>query len=298
MYTCAQCGGAIAGAALVYGVYGRNGAKDQFGSASIANFGMEFILTFLVAFVFFGHTRTARRSADTLRPSLSIGLAYLAALAAYRGSLNPARALGPAFVADAWEYHWVFWVGPILGAACGAFCYTFIFNLNKTAGASSAGHKDVENVSVKSDDDMLDDLERVRYKANMMAKYNEGLNAPTAAGSVYNTAVKPYKRSAMAAESVYGGTKSMYNVPLYDAGARPAGNFDCSRSMYGGIMEDSLQAGSSSARLKRSLSVHSRVPRRNPSDNLPEEPGRSARQLQGEPTDAAGQLYTSDAAYR
>ena len=52
-YICAQCGGAIAGAALVYGVYGRNGAKDQFGPASIANFGMEFILSFLVAYVYF-----------------------------------------------------------------------------------------------------------------------------------------------------------------------------------------------------------------------------------------------------
>ncbi len=30
-YICAQCGGAIAGAALVYGVYGRSGAKNQFG---------------------------------------------------------------------------------------------------------------------------------------------------------------------------------------------------------------------------------------------------------------------------
>lgn len=69
---------------------------------------------------------------------MSIGLAYMTALSAYRGSLNPARALGPAFVADAFSYHWVFWVGPILGAACGAFCYTFIFNLNKPRYSGSS----------------------------------------------------------------------------------------------------------------------------------------------------------------
>ena len=70
-------------------------------------------------------------TSSSLSSSLSIGLAYMTALSAYRGSLNPARALGPAFVADAFTYHWVFWVGPILGASCGAFCYTFIFNMNK-----------------------------------------------------------------------------------------------------------------------------------------------------------------------
>ena len=92
-----------------------------------------------------------------------------------------------------------------------------------------------------------------------MATYNDGL----AAASTYNTAVKPYKR----AESVYGGTKSMYNVPLAataDSGPRsPA--FDCSKSMYGGIEESSrMEEGRISGSringpLKRSLSVHSKV---------------------------------------
>ena len=104
------------------------------------------------------------RSTDTLRPSLSIGLAYLTCLSAYRGSLNPARALGPAFVADSFQFHWVFWVGPVLGASCGAACYTFIFNLKR---GSWRKEKDVETMSMKSDEDMLDDLDRVRqYKAS------------------------------------------------------------------------------------------------------------------------------------
>eukprot|EP00088_Acartia_fossae_P041992 TRINITY_DN4395_c0_g1_i1.p1 TRINITY_DN4395_c0_g1~~TRINITY_DN4395_c0_g1_i1.p1 ORF type:complete len:633 (-),score=133.34 TRINITY_DN4395_c0_g1_i1:461-2359(-) len=306
-YICAHCGGAIAGAALVYGVYGRTGAKDQFGETSIANFGMEFILSFLVAYVFFSVTpatnASGRRSADhqpQFSTSLSIGLAYLTALSAYRGSLNPARALGPAFVADGWSYHWVFWAGPILGACCGAFCYTFIFNLKKPKWAvdgTNGGNldrgggnrrtivgKDLEIGSMKSEEDMIDDLERVRqYKSNMIATYNDGL---TGLDSVYNTSVKPYKsrqqqqqQQMLTAESVYGGTKSLYN-----GGGQMYGEQDTrgmmgrrtpgldTKSMYGGLDDARSTVSQSRAQLKRSLSVHSKIQRRNPQDNLPEEP--------------------------
>lgn len=271
-YICAQCGGAIAGAALVYGVYGRNGAKDQFGPASISNFGMEFILSFLVSYVYFSAAASAKaRALDSLSSSVSIGLAYMTALSAYRGSLNPARALGPAFVADAFAYHWVFWVGPILGAACGAFCYTFIFNLNKPRWVRD---KDAENVSMKSEDDIIDDLERVRqYKASMMATYNDNLHTTT---SLYNTAVNPYKGRQGGAESVYGGTKSLYNGGVGYSGRRTPAGFD-SKSMYGGMDEEAGGRQRSHSQLKRSMSVHSKMARRNPQDLLPDEPARSAQ---------------------
>ena len=37
--------------------------------------------------------------------------------------MNPARALGPALAGNAWADHWIYWVGPLAGAAMAAFVY-------------------------------------------------------------------------------------------------------------------------------------------------------------------------------
>jgi MIP family channel proteins len=38
-------------------------------------------------------------------------------------SMNPARSFGPALVAGAWGAHWVYWLGPLVGAVMGAVAY-------------------------------------------------------------------------------------------------------------------------------------------------------------------------------
>lgn len=46
--------------------------------------------------------------------------------------LNPARALGPAFVINKqWDSHWVFWLGPSLGATLAVAIFEFIFNAKR-----------------------------------------------------------------------------------------------------------------------------------------------------------------------
>ena len=41
-------------------------------------------------------------------------------------SMNPARSLGPAVAAGEWTDFWIYLVGPLLGAAAGAFAYQLV----------------------------------------------------------------------------------------------------------------------------------------------------------------------------
>ena len=39
-------------------------------------------------------------------------------------AMNPARVFGPGLAAGFWEYHWVYWIGPIAGAAFASWLYS------------------------------------------------------------------------------------------------------------------------------------------------------------------------------
>jgi len=70
------------------------------------------------------------KSKTGLAPLL-IGLALavnILAIGAYTGgSLNPARSLGPAIFANQWEYHYVYWVGPLVGATVAGLLYRTVW---------------------------------------------------------------------------------------------------------------------------------------------------------------------------
>jgi hypothetical protein len=42
-------------------------------------------------------------------------------------SVNPARSLGSAVIANTWQDHWVFWVGPMAGGAAAALVYRLVY---------------------------------------------------------------------------------------------------------------------------------------------------------------------------
>ncbi|XP_068026860.1 LOW QUALITY PROTEIN: aquaporin AQPAe.a-like [Melanerpes formicivorus] len=86
----------------------------------------ETFATFQLAFVAFA---TAHRA--TPGAGLALGSAVAAgALTAgpfSGGSMNPARSLGPAIVTGVWDDHWVYWLGPVLGAVLAALSHEFLF---------------------------------------------------------------------------------------------------------------------------------------------------------------------------
>lgn len=86
---------------------------------------VEMILTFLFVFVIL------QVAADERAPRHVQGLVIGAALAAAifvggpltGAALNPARAFGPALAAGFWEGHYVYWIGPLFGAAIASVVY-------------------------------------------------------------------------------------------------------------------------------------------------------------------------------
>ncbi|KAK4321651.1 hypothetical protein Pmani_007565 [Petrolisthes manimaculis] len=101
--------------------------------SEIGGLGLEFLLTFVVVFVYFASVNPYKRSFGN--PAVAVGLAYLACtlvgLPLTGASMNPARSLGPAFVKNKWDAHWVYWVGPLLGGTTAGLIYEYIFNPNR-----------------------------------------------------------------------------------------------------------------------------------------------------------------------
>ncbi|XP_061470919.1 aquaporin-5-like isoform X2 [Rhineura floridana] len=135
-YVVVQLLGAIIGAGMIYAVTPRdirrtlalNDLAD--GTTPGEALVVEIILTFTVVMCIFSATDKRRRD-DRGNAPLTIGLAFgMAHLTGiyYTGcSLNPARSFGPAVIMGKFSgAHWVFWVGPILGASVAAVVYNYL----------------------------------------------------------------------------------------------------------------------------------------------------------------------------
>ncbi len=132
-YILAQCVGAITASTLLRGVFGlvaNLGATLPRQNNWLQALLLETVLTFILMFVIFGSGLDRR--APIGFAGLAIGLT-VALEAAVMGpitgaSMNPARSLAPALVAGLWQYHWVYWVAPILGAVSAGWVYRWISN--------------------------------------------------------------------------------------------------------------------------------------------------------------------------
>lgn len=95
-----------------------------FGSAVL----LEAVASFFLALAYFG------TAVDVKAPKiggLGVGFALAAgwlAIGPFTGaSMNPARTFGPAVAAGYWEGHFIYWLGPVVGAVLGALVYEHLF---------------------------------------------------------------------------------------------------------------------------------------------------------------------------
>ncbi|XP_060513667.1 aquaporin-5 [Panthera onca] len=135
-YVVAQLVGAIAGAGILYGLAPIN-ARGNLAINALNNnttqgqaMVVELILTFQLALCVFSST-DSRRTSPVGSPALSIGLSvtlgHLVGIYFTGCSMNPARSFGPAVVMKRFSpAHWVFWVGPIVGAILAAILYFYL----------------------------------------------------------------------------------------------------------------------------------------------------------------------------
>jgi MIP family channel proteins len=85
---------------------------------------VEAILTFFLVFVVHGtgvDERGRRVAGLAIGSTITLDILFGGPLTG--AAMNPARVFGPAVAANFWKAHYVYWIGPFIGAALGGFVY-------------------------------------------------------------------------------------------------------------------------------------------------------------------------------
>jgi aquaporin TIP len=155
MYIVAQLAGAVVGALLlklliasvvldeIPGAGGHALAEDVVPNA-VAGMGIEALLTGLLVWTVFASAVSSK--GNIVIAPLAIGFAvlviHLVAVPLTGAGVNPARTFGPALVFGEWDDFWIYYVGPILGAAVASLLYYFLYIMEEEqapAPAAAAG---------------------------------------------------------------------------------------------------------------------------------------------------------------
>lgn len=146
-YIVAQCLGATCGAGMVkalqqtYYSTGGGGANSVAkGYADETALTAEIVGTFVLVYTVFSATDPKSNARDSHVPALaplSIGFAifvvHLATIPITGTGINPARSFGAAVVyghKKSWDDHWIFWVGPLIGATVAAAYHKYVIRAN------------------------------------------------------------------------------------------------------------------------------------------------------------------------
>ena len=138
-YIVFQLIGAIAAAASLKAILPDLGAKVNFGTqggpsellnhSAMSGLAVELILTFFLVTVIF--MTAVHKKAPAGMYGLAIGgmifLIHLVGVPLTGASVNPARTFGPALISGYWDFHWIYWVGPIIGAIIAGLIMNYVF---------------------------------------------------------------------------------------------------------------------------------------------------------------------------
>ena len=115
------------GAKVNFGTQG--GPSDLLNYSVMSGFAVELVLTFFLVTVIF--MTAVHKKAPGGIAGLAIGgmifLIHLVGVPLTGASVNPARTLGPAIASGYWDFHWIYWAGPIIGAIIAGLIMNYIF---------------------------------------------------------------------------------------------------------------------------------------------------------------------------
>ena len=130
-YIAAQLVGAAAGALLLLAAWRDKPAHlgttlPSVGTGTALVY--EIVLTAFLMFVIIAVATDTRAvgAAAAIAIGGTVGLDALFGGPITGASMNPARSFGPALASGTWTHFWIYIVGPVTGAALGAFAYQFI----------------------------------------------------------------------------------------------------------------------------------------------------------------------------
>jgi MIP family channel proteins len=129
LYIVCQIIGAVIAAAVVYAIFGSSMAASVTlpadGNVTRA-FVLETVMTFTLVYVVLAATTSKNFKIVPLAGvavGFTLGFNVIFGGSITGGSLNPARSFGPALIAGNFDFHWIYWIAPIIGGIISAGVY-------------------------------------------------------------------------------------------------------------------------------------------------------------------------------
>ncbi|VFJ12798.1 MIP/aquaporin family protein [Candidatus Nitrosocosmicus franklandus] len=132
VYIIAQIIGAVIAASVVYSIFGSEMSASVTLPAQdnvIRSLILETVMTFTLVYVVLATTTSKNFKIVPLAGlaiGFTLGLNVIFGGAITGGSLNPARSFGPALIMFDFNYHWIYWVAPIIGGLIAAGVYKVV----------------------------------------------------------------------------------------------------------------------------------------------------------------------------